>query len=272
MFKLLFIITILAPLAHSYAGAWTVEAGKWEHYHDVTYYSTNYYYDNDGKRHDQKRYTKLEKGQRFEYGWIDGLTIGTAATLAAVKSTASTTNGNYIKGWNYGLVDPQFYLRQRFWQDEDSVISAQATLKLPSLFAKDTLAHSGSDKTSFELRLLAGHNFSWLDESHFSNFELAYEKRPWNDADLIHADATAGFHVHDSLTILPQIFSTWSASGSNTRFTQTGNDSYDLLKGQLSAVFPLTDIVSMQAGGFHTIYGRNTGGGSGATISLWVKP
>ncbi len=122
-----------------------------------------------------------------------------------------------------------------------------------------------------EARLLGGHNFNLGGRSHFSNLELAYEWRPENIADLIHVDATAGFKIHDKATLLPQIFSTWKTNDSDSSFTQTGEDAFNLLKGQLSVVTPLSSKLSLQVGGFHHLYARNTGGGSGATVSLWIK-
>ncbi|MDG1286664.1 MAG: hypothetical protein P8P30_03760 [Rickettsiales bacterium] len=266
-----FLSILLLFSTAAYGGAWTVTPRKWEIYQDIiTYYSTDHYYDTHGQRVDQPRYTKLESGTRFEYGYRDGLTLGAATQLTAVHSTA-TNLPSRITGVNCGLADPKLYARKRLWQDAGSVLSAQAQLKLPSLFGGDTLARSGSDEFSGEARFLGGHNFTWLGISHFSNLEAAYEWRPKNTADLIHLDAAVGFKLHDRLTLLPQIFSTWKASGSDRNFTQSGDDAYDLVKGQLSFVTPLSGKLSLQIAGFHHLYGRNTGGGSGGTISLWRK-
>ena len=265
---------ISLPLHFAFAGAWTVETGKWENYHDITYYSTDFYYDAQGNRQDQDRYSKAEIGHRSEYGLREGLTFGTSHSLAAVKGTQTTqfANGGQFSStqWNVGLVDPKFYLRKRVWQNEQSVASGQATLKLPSFFNDDTIPRSGSDEFSYELRLLGGHNYKWLNRSHFANAELAYELRPQNSADLIHFDITTGLKYDKNWMFLPQIFSTWSMSG-NSNFTQTSDDAYDLIKGQLSAIYRISPTLAVQAGGFHHLYARNSGGGSGATLSLWLK-
>ena len=264
-----------------YAGAWTVTPGKWKRYHDITYYNTDYYYDDAGNRQNQDRYLKFEIGSRAEYGLQDGLTFGASSQLAAVKGSQSfeilTSSSRFsnitvtLRQWNVGLADPKFYLRKRLWQDDASVLSAQATLKTPSIFHYRNLPRSGSDKFSYEARLLAGHNFEWLEGWHYANLEAAYELRPHNDGDLFHLDATTGLNFDDSFTLLPQLFTTWRMDDSANRFTQTSNDSYDLVKGQLSAVIPLTREFSLQAGAAHHLYGRNTGGGTSVTLSLWAK-
>lgn len=280
-FLVLFFVLFVFPYSPLHAGAWTVAPGKWEHYHDITYYSTDHYYDTQGNRRQQPRYSKFEMGNRLEHGLYDGLTVGGTLNFASVKgsqdfifpSTSPFTGPTTVtvRRWNLGIADPTLYARQRLWQNDTSVLSTQATVKFPSTFRWNNLPRSGSDKFSGELRLLGGHNFAWNGQSHFSNLEVAYEWRPQNTGDLIHADATLGFHLTPQLMILPQIFSTWRAAGGDTRFTQTGNDSYDLVKGQLSAVTPIARNIYLQFGGFHHLYARNTGGGDGATLSLWVK-
>lgn len=272
---------LLTPyLAH--AGAWTLPTAKWQSYHDFIYYSTDYYYDAYGDRFDQPRYRKVEQGSRFEYGWSDDLTAGLSFSLAAVEGTKSFFFGQQsqfttpirvdVTLWNYGIADPKLYLRHRLWHDDEAVISAQATLKFPSFFEHANFPRTGSDKFSYEMRFLAGHNFNWFNGSQFGNLETAYEFRPHNSGDLIHADASFGWELDDNWMILPQVFSTWRTGDGSNRFTQSGDDSYDLIKPQLSAIYQLNQRIGLQVGAFHHAYARNSGGGSGIIVGLWVTP
>ncbi len=120
-----FLSILLLSSSAAYGGAWTIAPQKWEIYQDVTYYSTDHFYDTRGQRIEQPRYTKLESGSRLEYGFRDDLTLGAATLLTAVNHTV--INGtSRISGTNYGLTDPKLYARKRLWQDDTSVFSTQA--------------------------------------------------------------------------------------------------------------------------------------------------
>lgn len=266
----------------SWAGAWTVPERKWEIYQSANAYKASYYRDAQGNRINQDSYNKIESDTRIEYGLEDDLTLGVNFQLAAVLATETFTLPSSgflpatsvdVRRWNYGIADPRLYARKRLWQDDTSLLSSQATLKLPGLFRYTNLPRSGSDEFSYEARLLAGHNFELAERTHFSNIEAAYEWRPHNDGDLVHLDGTVGFNLTDDFILLPQLFTSWGTGNSNRQsFTQTGNDTFDLVKPQLSGVFTLNETTQLQAGIFHNAYVRNTGGGSGLTLSFWIKP
>ena len=187
---------------------------------------------------------------------------------SAANSTAASVD---VRSWNYIIADPKLYLRQQLWKDDKAVISAQGTLKLPSLTQNNDLPRTGSDQFSYEARVLAGHNFNWLEHSQFGNLEVAYEWRPKDEGDLMHIDATLGWNITEKWMILPQIFSTWRFGNSGNRFTQSGNDSYDLVKPQLSVVYQMREQLALQGGLFHHAYARNSGGGSGIILGTWLK-
>ncbi len=282
MFLKGFLALFFCSLPHlAFAGAWTAPTATWQSYHDIAYYSTDHYYDVEGNRFNQPTYKKVEQTNRFEYGWSDELTLGAAFAIAAVKGTESSflpTGSPFLTPvrvdvtlWNYGISDPKFYLRQRLWQNNVAVVSTQATLKFPSLFQQPDLPRTGSDEFSYEARVLGGHNFNWLGQSQFGNLEAAYEWRPQNDGDLLHIDASLGWEIGEKLMILPQVFSTWKTSDNNNIFTQSGNDSYDLVKPQLSITYQLQPNLTLQAGAFHHAYARNSGGGSGIILGMWMK-
>ncbi len=269
---LFFIFWILAP-QFVYAGAWLVPEKSWESYHNITYYSTDRYTDFQGNEIDQPRYGKIENGHRLEYGLNSQLTVGASLALARVTGSQNSAilGGAPSNSTNLGISDPTLYARHALYSKNHSIISAQGSFKLPSHFADSTAARTGSDEISFEARILAGQSFQWRN-NHFANAEIGYEYRPNNNGDLLHIDLTTGFRITPEWIIMPQVFSTWNLGDETGTFTQTGNDAYDLVKPQISAVYQLNSMLSIQTGVFHHAYARNSGGGSGATIALWVQP
>lgn len=132
---------------------------------------------------------------------------------------------------------------------------------------------SGSEQIDVELRLLGGSSFPLLGREHFANLELAYRYRFSRPENQIRADATLGFQVADAWQIMPQLsyikgLGDIGAAG----FTQSTMDEFDLLKPQLSVLYQLDDTVTLQAGVFTHVSGRNTGAGEGILLSAWLKP
>lgn len=267
-----FIIALLAlsfcPAA-SFAAAWTLPKDDFALYQNAFYYSTDTYFDAQGQRRSQPRYSKIELNPYAEYGWKNGTTLGASVALDAVTAT----NGRLQQGTNYGLSDPSLFLRQRLWNNETTVVSVQPLVKLPSVYLDGSLPQSGTNQTDAELRVLAGHSFAWFDKNHYANVEAAYRKRFDDPEDQLRADAILGFTLNDDWQILPQLSLTRSTANTNAmRFTQSNEDDHNLLKGQLSAVYHWNKNISLQAGAFSHLSGNNTGNGSGVLLSLWYHP
>jgi hypothetical protein len=100
------------------AAAWTLKPGQWEIYREITYYSTDEFWDNRGQSLPQDRYTKVEFANRFEYGVQQDLTIGADIRFAAVQSTSFINANTQLTGWNFGISDPRLYARQRLHQTQ----------------------------------------------------------------------------------------------------------------------------------------------------------
>lgn len=253
-----------------YAAAWTLPVSKYEVYTTTGYYSTDSYFDTNGTKQSQSRYSKYDVNVYAEMGWKEGTTLGTTLSLAQVTGTNMP---RHISGKNYGISDPALFLRQRLWQGERMVFSVQPLLKLPSYFSNDVLPRSGTTQIDAELRLLAGSSFPLWGKEHFANLELAYRKRFDKPEDQLRMDATLGFSLSQNWQILPQLSVIHSlADLGSAAFTQTPQDDFHLLKPQLSVLYHYNDTLTFQAGGYSHLRGRNTGAGDGVLFSLWWRP
>ncbi len=163
------------------------------------------------------------------------------------------------------------HFRQRIWQQGPWIISAQPLIKLPSLFRYGFLPHSGSDSTDIEMRLLSGYGFSLFNQSHFINIETAYRKRFGAAGDQWNSSMALGLRLDDKWMLLPELLFVRNLS-EDSAFTQGGEDNYDLIKPQFSAVYQFNDRIALQAGAFTHLAGNNTGAGSGILFSIWYRP
>lgn len=265
---LLFIL-MAALAAPASAGPWLQPKGQGQLINTALYYSTDYYYDNQRQRRPQPRFTKWQLNPYAEYGLTDRVTVGVNAFLDSVMTEAPAAG---MQGDNTGLSDTEFFTRFRLAQWEGGVLSAQPLIKLPSLYATGGLPRSGTEEFDAELRLMAGHGVSLWGQSHYSALEVAYRSRFGEPGDQFRADFTLGVRPDGQWLLLPQLFTTWRIDApAAAGFTQSGQDDYDLVKAQFSAVYQLTDEWALQAGGFQHLYARNTGAGGGALVALWKR-
>jgi len=261
-------VTLAPALGH--AGAWTLQSGDYQLIQQLSYYTTGTYFNPNGKRLPQDRYTKLTHNILAEYGVRRGTTLGLTLGVAAIHTDAL---------WNYGVNDMAAHARQRLWQSEASVLSGQISLGVPAQFSQTArqLAADDFSAESLEFRLLYGHNVPRADslpsQPDFLNVELAHQWRGDGATNLIHADISYGYKLANRWMILPQIFASFGeGDNANLRFAQPSRYPYDLVKLQLSVVMPLTADTGLQIGAFHDVYSRNTGSGGGALVALWYQP
>jgi hypothetical protein len=153
------------------------------------------------------------------------------------------------------------------------VFSVQPLLKLPSYFANQELPRSGTKRMDMELRALAGSSFPLFGREHFANLEVAYRKRFGAPADQLRVDATLGFSLADAWRVMPQLSVIHALSDVDaSAFTQTPQDDFQLLKPQLSFTYQPLPYLTLQAGAFSHLRGKNTGAGEGILFSAWVTP
>ena len=263
----IFVIAIASPL-FAHAAGWTQAEGDIQTITTARYYTTNEFFNNDGDRRNQPRYTKYEINPYIEYGLTDSLTLGFNAFADYVTQNPPAL----ARDSNIMLSDVEVFGRFRIAQGADWVFSLQPLIKFPSLYEYDNAPRSGSEFWDAEISAQAGKNFTWWNRTHFTTFTAGYRHRFETPKDQFKLEWTTGLRLDDRWQITPQISYTGRVdSVSNPTFTQSGQDDYNLLKLQLGALYALSETVSVEAGGFLHSQGENTGSGGGVMLAIWKK-
>ncbi len=251
--------------SYAYAGAWTQNNGKGLIISNLSYYSSSKYFDNSGKKRRTSNYSKYELNPYIEYGVRDWLTVG--ANLFAQRAS-QYNSGLGRQQVNWGIGDSELFFRTRLWHDNGFVISAEPMLKLPSMERQASQPQIGNNNYDSGVTLSAGYSFKVLQLDHFINFDGGYRHRFGNPGDQLKFAATAGLSVTKRAKILTQLFTTSRISNSNSVFTQSSSDDYDLHQLRVSAVYEMDDRLSLQLGAYNNISGRNIGSGDGALLAV----
>lgn len=251
-------LLLLAAAGPACAGAWLEEKGNTLAIAQLTYFTSDAYFDSGGDRHAQDRFTKAEFQPYVEYGLTDAFTLGATSYLHRVEQTGDS---------NYGIGDTSLFLRTRLWQDEKNILSLQPLLKLPSAYRDDTLPRGASRSTDGELSLLYGRTLSLFSGHDYLDTALGYRLRNHDLSAQYRADAALGLRVSDSWLLIPALHLIASPSVSGS-FSENGEQSYDLLKAELGAAYMLNDGRWVQVSIFDHLYGKETGTGQGVSIAV----
>ena len=244
----------------AYAGAWTQKSGKGLFINNFSYYSTNKYFDNSGKKQSIADYQKYEMNPYIEYGLRDDITIGANLFLQHAIQ----------QGNNTGIGDSELFARYRLWQGNGAVFSVEPMLKLPSLGSEFSQPKIGSKNFDAGLTFSGGYGFKAWELDHFINLDVGYRHRFGTPDDQLKFTTTAGFSLSQKTILLTQVFTTTRfASHDNHLFTQSSGDDYNLNKLQISSIYKLDDKISLQVGAFTNISGRNVGNGSGVNFAIY---
>jgi hypothetical protein len=263
-------ITLSTIAGQAYAGAWTQDKGHAQLITTGTYYTADTLWDNNGNKRTQPAYSKYELSPYLEYGWRDDITIGGSLSLQHTSQDGTAGSGSQT---NWGLGDSEFFLRKRLWQGKGFVVSAEPMVKLPSpQSAARDLPQLGGSHGDVGIGLNGGYGFSAYGLDHFADIDTQYRHRLGTPNDQVKIGATLGVSVTKQWMLMPQVFGTFrTALPTIATFTQSSADDYNLVKLQLSAVYKMTDTVSLQVGGFQDVYGKNSGQGSGVLFGLWKR-
>lgn len=263
------ILTALSALAVC-ALAGTAQAGAWlQPKHEglfvaqATYFSNTEFYDRSGRTRPQAKYTKYELQPYLEYGLADNLTMGATAYL----QRADQSNRD-----NYGIADPEFFLRTALWKGERQIVSIQPLVKLRSEFEHNTTPRGGSSSTDAELSLLYGRNMDIFSPRDYLDVRVGYRFRGNKLNDQIRADAALGLNVSENWTLVPAmrlIDATKIPSG--IAFSENGDQDYTLLKAEIGASYRLSQKQAVSITVFDHIDGKQTGNGSGLSLGFMQR-
>jgi protein XagA len=250
-----------AVAAHpALAGAWTQKAGQGQAFAVTTTTRSTKEFDDDGNRVGRPRYDKTEAGLLIEYGATDWLTLMFQPQLLNVD-VASPVDAD-----SHGLGYTDIGARARLWSDKDQVFSVQVVGRLPGKDEEDNPAEIGNTDGELDLRALYGHSFKLDGRDAFVDAQFAYRFRFDDPPNELRFDFTFGVRVRPELLLLAQSFNTFS-DGSAAGIFEEGREH----KLQLSAVWDLNEVWSLQLGGIATIAGENTLAQRGLVGGLWAK-
>lgn len=258
--RLRFVLALVCVPSFAHAGAWTQAQGSALSMRNLTYYSTDHYFDARGGRHTQPQFTKYEFQPYLEYGVTNDTTVGGTAYLDMARQSGTS---------NIGLADPQIFVREKLYQDNHQVVSLEPLLKLPSSFIYSVSPQGGSKSVDLDLSLRYGRNQPMLSVNDYLDTRLGYRVRSRGLSDQVLIDAALGFKLDDSWEILPALRSTLATNLTKaTSFSENGDLDYSLLKAEFGVLYHFTSETSLQTTLFDHVAGVQTGEGFGISLGF----
>lgn len=253
----------LLPALPAHAGGWVQEKGDTLFINQLTYFTSNHYYDRSGNTQKEPSFSKLEYQPYLEYGLDEAYTIGGDAYLQRAWQNGSN---------NTGIADPEIFLRARLYHDNNQVFSLQPLVKLPSLYEDNSRTpRGGSRSTDTELSLLYGRNLHWLSDRDYLDTRLGYRVRNRGLNNQTKADLAIGLSPAANWQVIPALrYVRADSLGNSATFTENGEMDYDLLKAELGVAYQLTPKDWVQLTVFDHLAGRQTGSGDGVTVAYGV--
>lgn len=247
------------------AGAWTQPEGRRQLIQNVVFYSTSDAFNASGDRVDVPRFSKFEINPYYEVGMSDATTLGISGFVQYLRQKEQSEG----KADNLGIGETELFVRQRLYAGQGFAFAVQPLLKLPSHYRSDNAPVAGRANWDAELALLGGYGFSWLGQSHYIDLKAGYRYRSERLEDQWRASAALGVGVTPRVRLVPELHWTGRVRSGGTVDSLSGQNDYDLLKAQISAVYSFSEEYGVQVGAFRHLAGEDTGAGGGVMVALW---
>jgi hypothetical protein len=255
----LFLI-INAVASSACAGAWLQPAGNGLFIVQASSFASDAYYNRSGDKASQARYLKYELQPYLEYGAGENLTVG---------GTAYWQYANQAGAYNYGIADPEIFLRTRLWIDEKQIVSLQPLIKFKTLYDETLSPRGGSSSTDSELSLLYGRNILLLSPHDYLDIRVGYRHRSTELNDQIRADVSLGLGLTESWKLIPAIRTVAATEFEPSNdFTENGNQDYNLVKLELGASYVASSRHIIGVTLFNHVSGKQVGDGRGLSLSI----
>jgi hypothetical protein len=206
------------------------------------------------------RENKLETQTYLEYGLWDRLTL--VGEVSALRYALSPPSQDRFLGLDYSGGG----LRARLWANQDWVASLEATGYLSSAGDRSRPAQDGDTGPAADFRGQVGRNLSLFGLTGFLDAEAGYRLRTEGPPSEWRADLTLGIDWTPRVKLMFQAFNTISNGAGAPGFS-----AWESHTGQVSLVYELDKLWSVQAGGFGTLYQRNTNSQYGALVAIWRR-
>ena len=241
------------------AGAWPQPVGRTTLTSRVTATAAPHAFDAAGEVVGDADFEKTEVETYLEYGWRETI------TLLAKPTAQHTIVGSQRRT---GLATIEAGARARLWvfEEDQSVLSAQASLILPMREHDKQNPLMTSGHTDIDVRLLNGVPGTVLGWPDFGDTQLAYRHRGGAAPDEIRLDLTYGVHVTPDWTLMTQSLTVLTTGDARPPFRH-----FISQKMQLSARWQFAPGRHIELGGLKTLSGVQTVRESGAFVSLWTS-
>lgn len=251
--RLTMLCVFLCAAQAAQAGAWLQPEGHGLLITQARYFTSDSFFDVNGQKQPQQRYTKYEVQPYVEYGLTDWLTIGGSAFAQRVSQSGRQ---------NSGLADPEIFARSVLWQGERQVISLQPLIKFASYFRDNGTPRGGSSSTDAELAVLYGRNLNIMSDRDYLDSRTGYRLRGDGRSPELRNDTTLGLNITDAIQLIPAIRSVMAtAPDESSAFSQNGDIDSSYITAELGGLIKLDDSQSVQAAFSKTVYGIQSGDG-----------
>jgi hypothetical protein len=247
---------MLSVPSAAFAGAWTLPPGAGQ----IMVTTTTSTADHVFGVGPTPRYDKTELQALIEYGFTDRFTGIVTPELQHVDIAAPTS------AQRSGLGYTEAGGRYKFIQGDAWVLSGQATLRAPGTSDTSNPAAVGYTGIETDVRALFGYTFAAGPWPAFIDLELGQRFRAGAPPDELRFDATFGVRPVARWLVLAQSFNVVSEGAGAPPF-----GGYGYYKFQLSGVYELTPVWSIQAGAFTTYAGSNALRENGLVFGVWHR-
>lgn len=258
--KLSFLISTLLAPQPALAGAWLAPEGHGQVVVTGTASTATNTFDGGGSLQSTPRYNKYELQALIEYGVTDWFTAMAIPALQHV-SIAPPTNASRT-----GFGNSEFGGRVRLIQQDNWILSGQATVRVPGTGDTNNPAAIGYTGTDVDLRALFGVSFPFYGMPAFFDAQLAQRFRTGGPPHEIRLDLSFGLRTAQQWLVLVQQFNVISEGAGEPPFA--ANNYHKL---QFSLIYDLTPQWSLQGGAFTTFAGRNALQENGALAAVWYR-
>ncbi len=214
-------------------------------------------YDTSGRVEDIPDYEQFNIYLQGEYGLTDDLTLILSPSLRniSVEGQERDTSGlNFIEaGARYRIASPG-----------DGVLSLQGTVRIPGETFDDRLAQVSQAGVEADFRVQYGTGLGRNGAAGFVSAEVGYRVRSEEPPDQFHFDVTLGLQAAPRLRIIASSYNVVSNGRGSGIF-----EAYRYHNLYATAVYDISDRVSLQFGGQATIAGENALRERGLVAGLW---
>ena len=253
-------LTLLQCPQISLAGAWPTPAGKGQIIQTIMIDNAKIAYDETGLADIPVQFSKSETSVFWEHGLSRDYTLVLQASIQDVDFRAGVDQVNFS-----GPGESVVGLKRVMWRDENTVLSSQASLVIPSSGETVSDGDLGLGGAHVEGRLLLGRSFKFFNRDGFIDTQAAWRLRSGDAPDEWRVDGTVGWRPTEKLQILAQAFyaNGQSATGLVRKNTR--------LKLQGAFVYDRKAKTSYQLGFYQTVAGSNIIKEKAVFMSMWQR-